>query len=433
MEVFSNFNSKYIGALNPSNNTKTDYAVSSPIKQQSEQETLKSQMQTDSNSLTKALAGLAVIGAGVVGAAIYFKTRKKLPTDTLNAKNISSQATQTVSDFQKGVKKFFNASGDCVENVKLQRGKALLEDGSGFSGVLKTANNKGQEILIEYKDGYMSKSKINGVTNKTYEAIETLSNEGVDKIIIPRDKGVFVTQFDKYKNIKTQSAHIFDDNGNLSRSYSRHNGSWAVASDFKDGKIVAKTEFGSNNIKQADVFDKDGNVVKMVKNEQFSDSKHSVIDILPDGSKKERIGMFDYDRITTPANEYGNKIRPDVVRNYSKDDKLINTLLLNNSNNGKELQFIQDDGTICVIIMPKGKIDNTNLVKFEYLLPDNTSYSAAINDSGKNIATGSKTMTKQDLEFIQKKASEVLSKAKAEGMDFPYDKAEEYLSKIFNI
>ena len=107
MEVFSNFNSKYIGALNPSNNTKTDYAVLSPIKQQSEQETLKSQMQTDSNGLTKALAGLAVIGAGVVGAAIYFKTKKKLPTDTLNAKNISSQATQTVSDFQKGVKKFF--------------------------------------------------------------------------------------------------------------------------------------------------------------------------------------------------------------------------------------------------------------------------------------------------------------------------------------
>ena len=433
MEVFSNFNSKYIGALNPSNNTKTDYAVSSPIKQQSEQEALKSQSQTDSNSLTKALAGLAVIGAGVVGAAIYFKTKKKLPTDALDAKNISSQATQAVSDFQKGVKKFFNPSGDCVENVKLQKGKALLEDGSGFSGVLKTANNKGQEILIEYKDGYMSKSAINGVTNKTYEAIESLSNEGVNKTIIPRDKGVFVTHFDKYENIKTQSAHIFDDNGNLSRSYSRNNGSWAVASDFKDGKIVAKTEFGSNNIKQADVFDKDGNVVKMVKNEQFSDSKHSVIDILPDGSKKERIGVFDYDRIATPANEYGNKIRPDVVRNYSKDDKLINTLLLNRSNNSQELQFIQDDGTICVIIMPKGKIDNTNLVKFEYLLPDNTSYSAAINDSGKNIATGSKTMTKQDLEFIQKKASEVLSKAKAEGMDFPYDKAEEYLSKIFNI
>lgn len=433
MEVFSNFNSKYIGALNPSNNTKTDYAVSSPIKQQSEQETLKSQSQTDSNGLTKALAGLAVIGAGVVGAAIYFKTRKKLPTDALDAKNISSQATQTVSDFQKGVKKFFNASGDCVDNVKLQKGKALLEDGSGFSGVLKTANNKGQEILIEYKDGYMSKSAINGVTNKTYEAIESLSNEGVNKTIIPRDKGVFVTQFDEYKNIKTQSAHIFDDNGNLSRSYSRHDGSWAVATDFKDGKIAAKTEFGSNNIKQADVFDKNGNVVKMVKNEQFSDSKHSVTDILPDGSKKERVGMFDYDRITTPANEYGNKIRPDVVRNYSKDDKLINTLLLNNSNNGKELQFIQDDGTICVIIMPKGKIDNTNLVKFEYLLPDNTSYSAAINDSGKNIAINAKTSTKQELEFIQKKASEVLSKAKTEGMDFPYDKAEEYLSKIFNI
>ena len=432
MEVFSNFNSKYIGALNSSNNPKADYAISNPIKQQGEQEALKSQSQTDSNGLTKALAGLAVIGAGVVGAAIYFKTKKKLPTDTLNAKNISSQATQTVSDFQKGVKKFFNASGDCVDNVKLQKGKALLEDGSGFSGVLKTANNKGQEILIEYKDGYMSKSAINGVTNKTYEAIESLSNEGVNKIIIPRDKGVFVTQFDEYKNIKTQSAHIFDDNGNLSRSYSRHNGSWAVATDYKDGKIVAKTEFGSNNIKQADVFDKDGNVVKMVKNEQFSDSKHSVIDILPDGSKKERIGVFDYDRIATPANEYGNKIRPDVVRNYSKDDKLINTLLLNNSNNGKELQFIQDDA-LYSIIMPKGKINSANPVKFECLLPDDSSYLAAINDSGKNIATGSKTMTKQDLEFIQKKASEVLSKAKAEGMDFPYDKAEEYLSKIFNI
>ena len=96
-------------------------------------------------------------------------------------------------------------------------------------------------------------------------------------------------------------------------------------------------------------------------------------------------------------------------------------------------QFIQDNGTICAIIMPKGKIDNANLVKFEYLLPDNTSYSAAINDSGKNIAINAKTLTKQDLEFIQKKASEVLSKAKTEGMDFPYDKAEEYLSKIFNI
>lgn len=97
------------------------------------------------------------------------------------------------------------------------------------------------------------------------------------------------------------------------------------------------------------------------------------------------------------------------------------------------MQFIQDNDATYAIIIPKGKIDNTNPVKFECLLPDNTSYLAAINDSGKNIAINAKAMTKQELEFIQKKANEVLAKAKAEGMDFPYDKAEEYLSKIFNI
>ena len=107
-------------------------------------------------------------------------------------------------------------------------------------------------------------------------------------------------------------------------------------------------------------------------------------------------------------------------------------VFLTNSNNGKELQFIQDDA-LYSIIMPKGKINSANPVKFECLLPDDSSYLAAINDSGKNIAINAKTLAKQDLEFIQKKASEVLAKAKTEGMDFPYDKAEEYLSKIFNI
>ena len=53
------------------------------------------------------------------------------------------------------------------------------------------------------------------------------------------------------------------------------------------------------------------------------------------------------------------------------------------------------------------------------------------NASGKNTHPG--RFSDEQLISLQKHAREVIERAKAEGMDFPYERAEEYLSKILDV
>lgn len=168
---------------------------------------MDSQEKTESNGLTKALMGLAVLGAGIAGAAIYMKTKKKPPVDPDDLGNI-----------QKNIKKFFSDSGDEITGkVNLKGGKALLEDGSGFSGTLKTVNKKGNEISIGYKDGFMTHSSIDGKEFKRFENLESRPNVlGNPVIKYSRDEGVLIKKFDEYGNIQEEISHVYDKNGRVS-------------------------------------------------------------------------------------------------------------------------------------------------------------------------------------------------------------------------
>ncbi|HIQ89401.1 TPA: hypothetical protein IAA68_06230, partial [Candidatus Galligastranaerophilus faecipullorum] len=197
MEAFSKVQSGYNYAPNV---LKTDNTVSNPTVRQSTQISPDSQEKTESNGLTKALMGLAVLGAGIAGVAIYMKTKKKPPVDPGDLKNISQGAADTASDIQKNIKKFFSDSGDEITGkVNLKGGKALLEDGSGFSGTLKTVNKKGNEISIGYKDGFMTHSSIDGKEFKRFENLESRPNVlGNPVIKYRRDEGVLIKKFDEY-------------------------------------------------------------------------------------------------------------------------------------------------------------------------------------------------------------------------------------------
>lgn len=72
--------------------------------QQNIQQSSDLHSEKESNPLTKALAGLAVLGAGVAGVAIYMKIKKKAPLDTGDLKNIFQTAADAVDDIQKNAK-----------------------------------------------------------------------------------------------------------------------------------------------------------------------------------------------------------------------------------------------------------------------------------------------------------------------------------------
>lgn len=433
MEAFSKVQSGYNYAPNV---LKTDNTVSNPTVRQSTQISPDSQEKTESNGLTKALMGLAVLGAGIAGVAIYMKTKKKPPVDPGDLKNISQGAADTASDIQKNIKKFFSDSGDEITGkVNLKGGKALLEDGSGFSGTLKTVNKKGNEISIGYKDGFMTHSSIDGKEFKRFENLESRPNVlGNPVIKYRRDEGVLIKKFDEYGNIQEEISHVYDKNGRVSRVYKNHANEWGTAVDFADGKVIAKTEFGKEGIKKAEIFDKDGRVVKEIKGNP-SAGTHSAVDILPDGSKKERIGYLEYDRVATPAAQYDSKMRPIGVINYDSNGKMGNALELFDDGGRHTLQFTYADDSIYSIIIPKKKkLEEGDILlpRFDFIPSDtDNAYHARINASGKNTHPG--RFSDEQLISLQKHAREVIGRAKAEGIDFPYERAEEYLSKIFDV
>ncbi len=433
MEVFSNFSSKYTSTASSASKVNSGSVVSNPSVQRDVRIQSGLQSETGENGLTKALIGLAVIGVGIAGVAIYMKKKKKLPVDAGDLKNISQNVADTTSDIQKNVKKFFDSSGDEIaEKVSLEKGKALLADGSGFSGVLKTVNGNGQEISIGYKDGFITESIIDG---KLYKKFKNLRSEviGNNTINYNRAQGVSIETFGKDGLIEKEISHLYDKNGSISRVYEKAADDYGKAIDFADGKVVARTEFGMDGVKNAKIFDKDGNVIKTITNKPMS-SEYCVTDILPDGSKKERTGYLEYSRVTTPATQYDKKIHISDIVNYDPNGNIGDTIRISGDGANPEYraELIKADHSVFSISIPKKQVlkdGDIYLPKFDFIPSDGESPCVAvINADGKNVARA----TFEQLEFLQKQALELMAKTKSEGIDFPYERVEKYLSQIFN-
>lgn len=426
-----NINSNKYMATQGQTTTNNANATTVPIGQEGSVSSDDSEKKND-NKLKLALIGLGVLALGAAGAAIYIKTKKKLPTTgASDLKNVSEQ----VSDIQKNIKKFLNSAGESVDNVKLQKGKAVLDDGSGFSGILETVNGKGQEIVIKYQDGFMAESTINGKLFKKFENLQSKpSISGANKINYSRAQGVTIKTFVENGNLEKEVSHLYDKNGKISRSYSEVVGEWPSAIDFKDGKIVAKTAFGRDGI-FAEVFDKDGNVVKKIK--PAPSSQHSVVDVLSDGSKKERIGYLKYNGVATPATQYDDKMSVKQVISYDSKGKMKESLSLFDSGASDDLQINYADGSMLSVTIPKNlkfKNSDTGTVRpaVSYFGPnDINARHATIDYSGKSKTDN--IHSQKDLETLFQQVKKLEAKAKEEGLDFPYEGMEKYLAQIFNL
>ena len=138
-------NSVSLGNANYSNAKiafKQDFQKSKPCFQSIQSDNNSEKMDSAKNSqkaLAASLAALAGIGLGVV-AAVSRKNVKKV--------------IMNIDDFK--------AAGN-----KLIKGKAVTANGKPFTGKLVRTTKKGQNVLIEYKDGVMT-STMTGDKLKTY-------------------------------------------------------------------------------------------------------------------------------------------------------------------------------------------------------------------------------------------------------------------------
>ncbi len=198
-------------------------------------ETISKPEQTTENTnkgLTKAQK--AAIGIGVLGAAagaIYLavsgKGKKALDAvkkyfnkNADNAKEVKEVAEDTLEK-QKPTRIFQQGVGEnkkIVENVKLENGRAVLEDGSGFTGVMKTVNKKGDCVAIQYDQGDMYRSFVDGSIFKEYDTTYNLKEivvDGQTKAVPVKD----YTRIDTFKdNIPMRRAIHYYEDGKLVQS-----------------------------------------------------------------------------------------------------------------------------------------------------------------------------------------------------------------------
>ena len=289
MEAFSKLTSGY-GYTSEAIKTDSTQDVQSASKTNTVSET--DAEKTNENKLKAALAGLAVIGAGAVGIAIYMKTRKNSALD----------------DFQKGVKKFFDNTGKSVEDVKLKGGKALTSEGSGFSGVLKTANTKGQKIELKYQNGFITESIVDGKLYKKYESPSDINKYFRDEAKkFTRNEATLISKYNENGEIVEDVCHFYDKNAKVSRSVKRESFDGTMyfmeASDFVDGRIAAKTklsgsEYSAPEIAEAKIFDKDGKVVR-----EYQEARYCT-DYYPDGGRKVReLGIIPVENVKKLRND----------------------------------------------------------------------------------------------------------------------------------
>ena len=141
----------------------------------------------------KKLVCSTIAAIGLVGLAFGVVHHKK----------IQKPLKTTKSDFEKGVKKFFN-NGNSIIGIKLEKGVAKNADGSGFSGVMKTMNNKNEKITLEYVDGYVKKSTKNEKLFKTFDY--SLSSNG-QKIV----------EINTFNETKSKTQLKFHNNGKIAK------------------------------------------------------------------------------------------------------------------------------------------------------------------------------------------------------------------------
>lgn len=244
------------------------------------------------------------------------KLFKKAPEKVQDVQNVNNQSQQTVETVKK-----FISNGNEIEGVKLEKGKAILADGSMFSGSMETVTKSGKKVAIDYENGYITKSTINDKLFKAYEApTRTLD----------RTKGTLIRQYDETGKAVKQSYHFLNDSGKLSKSMNQNitlnnrgyeTGNYNILEFSPNGKKIAEYETRDNlRIEKGKIFNEDGTVKK-----DFSktDTGFKETEYLSDGTRIEKIGdgyRYDGDIDVQVAGK--ELYRPKDIRFFDKEGKL---------------------------------------------------------------------------------------------------------------
>lgn len=286
-------------------------------------------MQSNSAKISKTLAALAVLGvAGVAGALVFRNKNAKGVKDVVSEINQGmGDVTQNLDDVTKAaltsldeaknksskiVKRFFLNNGEEVKDAILDKGVVKMPGGSLFNGFVDTVNQKGDKVLLTYKNGYLSESFVNGELFKAYSNITTMPiAAGVKSVQLPPQYGakVLKMQGNNIENMYT-TYHPYHVSSELRIVKTDSEGIFR-AIDVKDGKVVAKSVIDGLYPK-AQVFNSRGELVSAVANE----GKYTIIeDYLSNGSKAVVGGRLDFDVVSSSAARYKIK-NPDFIRYY---------------------------------------------------------------------------------------------------------------------
>jgi len=265
------------------------------------------------------------------------KIFKKQPAEIQN-----SASTEGEKPLQ-GIKKFFT-NGEAVEGVKLEKGKAIASDGSGFTGTMETVTKSGRKVELSYKDGNISESKIDDKLFKTYH------QRGENEVII--------NQFGQ-TGIEKQNIHFHNENGKLSKILKRELpkdeageliASNIVPQDFNvlefsnNGKMIAdyKTDMYYTP-KEGKIFREDGTLEREFKatdSDGFIETAHQA-----DGTKLVK-KSGEYHLETLDEQLASKKMEhPSSVAHYDKDGNLTDICSTKQSDNKAILSINTGDKT----------------------------------------------------------------------------------------
>ena len=376
----------------------------------------------------------AAVGIIALASALIYKAK------TGKIKGASEEGEKIVEN----IKQFLNKDNQLVEGVTLNNGRAINADNTMFSGIMNTVNKKGEQITLEFQEGFIVSSKRNGELFKKFENIANLT----------REQGVQITQYDKGSK-KLQTLITKYDNGQVKRIYRDLNptrngriSDLTTAIEFTpSGKVAAKAEYNSlGTLQKAQIFDEDGRVIREIGMASKLDSsiRHNGYienEYRTDGTLKVRRRAFDsyYPVESTADNRIRmlseNKLhRPNKVYYYDNSGTNIQKIVSTSPKYQEQsIEFNDGISNYKLIDRIKWKSNNDPTRGIDILLNTDDDLIMPFKwDSEKGILTlsnGRRKGTKEQARQIIEKLEEAYNIVQEEGMAY-YTGTDEGLTYI---
>ncbi|MBQ3310925.1 hypothetical protein IJG72_02500 [bacterium] len=318
----------------------------------------------------------------------------------------------------------FLCKNNPVEGVQIIKGRAINSDKSGFTGVMSTETKSGKKVTVEYKDGFIVNSKIDGKMLKRYARYYDSST----KCFLARDRGVIIEKLNESGKIIERNYRFYHENGNISKIIKCEMSNLKdiqIATNNKcteflpNGQKIAEFEFNYNHSipKRGKIFDKNGNIKKeffINKNNKFCERTYN-----SNGSYTDRIGSrYKIDEYSELLSSKELVNAPKEIKQYNQYGDLVKHYMLEESQNGVALTIINPQGKI---FMDVGKISKNNPMPdfFDIEIHDKENlYQLCLSPNSKSPFDCTKNCKKlkEKLSFIFCDITKILQEMKNENM-----------------